>query len=81
MFDERISRGLIEESNGRLTKAHEEDLDCLCSQLERRGVQTDRVWLHRSDPGQPMAVGLALPADDTSWQRFVDNLQVDLLLN
>ena len=43
MFDERISRGLIEESNGRLTKAHEEDLDCLCSQLERRGVQTDRV--------------------------------------
>jgi CheY-like chemotaxis protein len=45
------------------------------------GVQTDRVWLHRPDPAQPMAVGLALPADDTGWQRFVDNLQVDVLLN
>ena len=45
------------------------------------GIQTDRVWLHRSDPAQPIAVGLALPADDTGWQRFVDNLQVDLLSN
>jgi CheY-like chemotaxis protein len=43
------------------------------------GVQTERVWLHRADPAQPMAVGVALPGVDTSWQRFVDNLQVDLL--
>jgi CheY-like chemotaxis protein len=45
------------------------------------GVLTERVWLQRSDPSQPMAVGVALSPADTAWQSFVDNLQVELLPN
>jgi L-rhamnose isomerase / sugar isomerase len=43
MFDERIPPRSIEESNSRLAKAHEEELDGLRSQLQRRGVRLDRI--------------------------------------
>ena len=43
MFEERITRGFIEEANSRLAKAHEDDLECLAAQLARRGVSLERV--------------------------------------
>jgi L-rhamnose isomerase/sugar isomerase len=43
MFDERIPRVFIQDANSRLEKAHEEDLDCLESQLSRRGVNLERI--------------------------------------
>lgn len=43
MFEERITRGFIEEANARLAKAHEEDLECLAGQLSRRGVSIEKV--------------------------------------
>lgn len=43
MFEERITRGFIEEANSRLAKAHEDDLECLEGQLARRGVSLERV--------------------------------------
>ena len=43
MFDERIPGDVLEESNSRLAKAHNEDFECLEAQLSRRGVDFKRV--------------------------------------
>ena len=56
MFDERISDSSIDESNSRLAKAHEEDLDSLRSQLDRRGLPFDRIIR------QAMKFSVALPS-------------------
>jgi L-rhamnose isomerase / sugar isomerase len=56
MFDERISGGLIEEANSRLSKTHAEDLDSLAAQLSRRGVDIDRIVR------QAMRFSVALPS-------------------
>jgi L-rhamnose isomerase / sugar isomerase len=56
MFDERISRGLIEEANRRLLKAHTEDFECLESQLRRLGIDITRVVR------QAMKFTVALPS-------------------
>lgn len=42
MFEERILP-MVQEANSRLLKPHQEDLECLESLLDRRGIELDRI--------------------------------------
>lgn len=56
MFDQRISRELIDDSNSRLAKAHAEDLGALAAHLDRRGLYIERIIR------QAMKFSVALPS-------------------
>src|SRR5687768_3536599 len=43
MFDRRVEKSLVEESNGRLGAAHEEELAAVSALLERRGINLERI--------------------------------------
>jgi L-rhamnose isomerase / sugar isomerase len=56
IFEARLTRGFIDETNARLLNAHEDDLDALEGQLARRGISLEGV-IRRS-----MRFAVALPS-------------------
>ncbi|HVK57647.1 MAG TPA: sugar isomerase, partial [Candidatus Kapabacteria bacterium] len=56
MFEARLTQGFIDQANGRLEKAHDEDLDALEAQLARRGVNLEGVIR------KAMRFGVAVPS-------------------
>src|SRR3954464_8660191 len=62
MFEERVQRSLIEESNSKLLVAHQEDFAALEKQLSRRGIKMKTVLRAASQfsvalPSAPAAQG------------------------